>query len=164
MPDVFSKAKRSEVMARIRSTGNRDTEQKLAGLMRAAGITGWRRQVKLRVETWRGEKSRSGERKGATVSAGKAFQVRPDFVFRRERVAVFVDGCFWHGCPRHATRPRQNRPFWDAKLNRNKERDRAVTRGLSRAGWTVLRVWECALAKKRQPTTLRRIERALGDR
>ena len=161
MPDVFSKAKRSEVMSRIRSTGNKDTEQKLAGLMRAAGITGWRRQVKLRVKTWRSEKSRSKQGDSAKVYAGKALQVRPDFVFRAERVAVFVDGCFWHGCPRHATRPIQNRAFWDAKLARNKARDRAVTRGLKKAGWTVLRIWECALAVKRSPATLRRIEQAL---
>jgi len=114
------------------------------------------------VETWRGEKSRSGERKGARVSAGKALQVRPDFLFRAERVAVFVDGCFWHGCPRHATRPRQNRSFWDAKLARNKARDREVTRGLKRAGWTVLRIWECALSAKRASATLGRMERALN--
>jgi DNA mismatch endonuclease, patch repair protein len=161
MSDVFTQAKRSEVMSRIRSTGNKDTEQKLAGLMRAAGITGWRRQVKLRVKTWRGEKSRGGQEEGAKVNAGKALQVRPDFVFRAQRVAVFVDGCFWHGCPRHATRPRQNRAFWDAKLARNKARDRAVTRGLKRAGWTVLRIWECALVKSRQAATLRRIERVI---
>lgn len=87
--------------------------------------------------------------------------VRPDFVFRRERVAVFVDGCFWHGCPRHATRPKQNRTFWDAKLAGNKARDRAVSRGLKNAGWTVLRIWECGLSKRRAESTLRRIERAV---
>lgn len=151
MPDVFSKAKRSEVMSRIRSTGNKDTEQKLAGLMRAAGITGWRRQARIKYEVGMMKDERGTEKKA----------VRPDFVFRTERVAVFVDGCFWHGCPRHATRPQQNRKFWDAKLARNKARDRAVTRGLKKAGWTVLRIWECALTKKRQVATLRRMERAL---
>lgn len=180
MADVFSKAKRSEVMSRIRSTGNKDTEQKLASLMRAAGITGWRRQMKVRVEKWSCETSRRGgkhiwlrversrdakERRAAVAQHATLIaelSVRPDFVFRAERVAVFVDGCFWHGCPRHATRPVQNRPFWDAKLVRNKARDRAVTRGLTKAGWTVLRIWECALAKRRQAVTLRRIERALA--
>ena len=159
MPDVFSKAKRSEVMSRIRSTGNKDTEQKLAGLMRAAGITGWRRQTALKYESRR----RKDERAKGKVKAEKK-TVRPDFVFRTERVAVFVDGCFWHGCPRHGTRPRQNRKFWDAKLARNKARDREVTRRLKQAGWTVLRIWECALANRRQAIALRRIERALGSR
>lgn len=157
MPDVFSKAKRSEVMSRIRSTGNKDTEQKLAALMRAAEITGWRRQAALKYEVGK----MKDERGTGKVKADRK-TVRPDFVFRAERVAVFVDGCFWHGCPRHATRPRQNRAFWDAKLARNEARDRVVTRGLRKAGWQVLRIWECALAKNRQAVTLRRIERALG--
>ena len=157
MPDVFSKARRSEVMSRIRSTGNKDTEMKLAGLMRAAGITGWRRQAALKYES-----RRMKDERGTGKVKAERKSVRPDFVFRARRVAVFVDGCFWHGCPRHATRPQQNRAFWDAKLARNKARDREVTRGLKRAGWTVLRVWECALSVKRAPGTLRRIERALG--
>jgi len=157
MSDVFSKAKRSEVMSRIRSTGNKDTEQKLAALMRAAGITGWRRQAALKYEVGK----MKDERGTGKVKADRK-TVRPDFVFRAERVAVFVDGCFWHGCPRHATRPKQNRAFWDAKLARNVARDRVVTRGLRKAGWQVLRIWECALAKKRVAVTLRRIARALG--
>lgn len=157
MPDVFSKAKRSEVMSRIRSAGNKDTEQKLAGLMREAGITGWRRQAALKYEVGK----MKDERGTGKMKAGRK-SVRPDFVFRMERVAVFVDGCFWHGCPRHATRPKQNRAFWDAKLAGNQARDRAVTRGLRQAGWTVLRIWECALAKRRQAATLARIGRALG--
>ena len=91
-----------------------------------------------------------------------SLRVRPDFVFRSERVAVFVDGCFWHGCPRHATRPVGNRKFWDAKLARNKARDREVSRALRRAGWTVLRIWECALTKKRQAATMARLVRVMG--
>src|SRR5438045_1371544 len=104
MPDVFTKAKRSAVMAAIRGSGNKDTELRMIALFRAHGIMGWRRNAPL---------------------FGK-----PDFVFHHERVAVFVDGCFWHGCPRHATKPANNRAFWKTKLARNAERDREVTRTL----------------------------------
>ena len=95
-------------MSLIRSRGNRATELRLIALMRAHGITGWRRN---------------------TPVFGK-----PDFVFRRERVAVFVDGCFWHGCPRHATKPATRAAWWAAKLARNAQRDRAVTRALRASG------------------------------
>jgi DNA mismatch endonuclease, patch repair protein len=65
-----------------------------------------------------------------------------DVVFPRSRVAVFVDGCFWHGCPQHGTRPKTNSHYWDAKLARNGERDRRNDVLLRDAGWTVVRVWE----------------------
>lgn len=136
MPDIFTKAKRSAVMALIRSRGNAATELRMIALLRAHGLTGWRR--------------------------GQRVFGRPDFVFRRERVAVFVDGCFWHGCPRHATQPRTRAAYWAAKFARNKARDRKVVRTLRRAGWTVLRVWECALARRRWPRTAGRVVRALG--
>ena len=122
MTDIFTKKKRSEVMARMRSSGNRDTEVALARWFRREGITGWRRRQRV---------------------FGK-----PDFVFWRERVAVFVDGCFWHGCPRHGTLPKQNGAFWSAKLARNRARDRLVTRTLRRGGWQVLRIWEHELKPK----------------
>ena len=121
MADVFTKSKRSEVMSRIRGRGNKDTELALAKILRANRITGWRRNQKL---------------------FGK-----PDFVFKRARLALFVDGCFWHGCPKHATKPKNNRAFWQRKLSANKQRDALVTRMLRRAGWRVLRVWEHELAK-----------------
>jgi DNA mismatch endonuclease (patch repair protein) len=73
---------------------------------------------------------------------------RPDFVFPADRLAVFVDGCFWHGCPKHYTRPANNRAFWERKLRANRARDRQVNRELKRLGWRVLRVWEHDL---RQP-------------
>jgi DNA mismatch endonuclease (patch repair protein) len=117
--DVFTKKKRSQVMAAIRSAGNRATELRLAAILRTHGITGWRRHRDL---------------------PGK-----PDFVFRRERLAVFVDGCFWHGCPRHLRMPRDNRLYWKRKIARNIQRDRETTRRLKEAGWHVLRVWEHAL-------------------
>jgi DNA mismatch endonuclease (patch repair protein) len=68
--------------------------------------------------------------------------IRPDIVFTRARVAVFVDGCFWHGCDEHGTRPRSNSGYWAAKIEINQTRDREQTLALERDGWTVLRVWE----------------------
>jgi DNA mismatch endonuclease (patch repair protein) len=67
---------------------------------------------------------------------------RADIVFTRARIAVFVDGCFWHGCPQHATQPASNAPWWSAKLARNVERDRETDDHLRESGWTVLRFWE----------------------
>jgi DNA mismatch endonuclease (patch repair protein) len=67
---------------------------------------------------------------------------RPDFVFLRERVGVFVDGCFWHGCPAHGVKPKTNKEFWRRKLSGNIRRDRKVGRQLRAQGWKVVRVWE----------------------
>ena len=144
MADVFSKAKRSGVMARIRSRGNAATELALARLLRANKISGWRRHWALQFQV-----------------SGFKFQVRPDFVFRQVRLALFVDGCFWHGCPKHGTQPRGNAAFWKKKFATNRARDRRVNRTLRSAHWRVLRIWECAL-KKHPLTCLRRIEQALA--
>lgn len=89
MTDIWSKQKRSEVMSLIRSHGNKATELRLIKIFREFHITGWRRNQPL---------------------FGK-----PDFTFRRERVVVFVDGCFWHGCPKCYKRPGSNQEFWDTK-------------------------------------------------
>ena len=67
---------------------------------------------------------------------------RADIVFTRRKVAVFVDGCFWHSCPEHATQPRANAEWWSEKLKRNRERDDETNRALGEAGWTVIRIWE----------------------
>lgn len=67
---------------------------------------------------------------------------RADLVFTRAKIAVFVDGCFWHGCPEHATHPVANAAWWSEKLARNVERDRQTDEHLRGAGWTVLRIWE----------------------
>jgi DNA mismatch endonuclease (patch repair protein) len=67
---------------------------------------------------------------------------RADLLFRGPRVAVFVDGCFWHGCPQHMTWPAANADWWRAKIERNKARDRDTDRRLKDAGWLVVRVWE----------------------
>ena len=116
MADVFTKRKRSEVMSRIRGSGNMETEIALVKLFRKHGVTGWRRNQPV---------------------FGK-----PDFIFPNARVAVFVDGCFWHACPKHATMPANNRTFWKRKLTGNKSRDRVVNRKLRREGWRVVRIWE----------------------
>ena len=98
---------------------------------------------------------------GNSESGKRKFKVRPDFVFRQARLAVFVDGCFWHGCPKHATKPKNNRAFWHRKLAANKDRDRLVIQTLRRAGWRVLRIWEHDLAHKNETRLLNRISRAL---
>lgn len=68
--------------------------------------------------------------------------VRADVVFPGAKVAVFVDGCFWHQCPEHKTTPKRNSEFWTPKLRRNVERDQRVNRALTEGGWTVIRSWE----------------------
>ena len=137
MADVYSQAERSKLMAKVRSKGNKDTELRLVAIFKAHGITGWRRHRPV---------------------FGK-----PDFVFPAERIAVFVDGCFWHGCPSHYRAPAQNGDFWVRKLNNNRNRDKLVTRTLRARGWTVLRVWEHAL-KGNGNAVARRVERALAAR
>jgi|ERR1019366_2698987 DNA mismatch endonuclease (patch repair protein) len=116
MPDVFTRAKRSEVMSRIKSRGNRETELLFASLLRKNGITGWRRHLPI-----------TG---------------RPDFTFKRNKVAVFIDGCFWHCCPKCGNMPVNNAVFWKKKLGGNKRRDRQVNRFLRADGWRVVRIWE----------------------
>lgn len=126
---------RSANMRAIRSTGNASTELLMAAVLRSAKISGWRRHY-------------------ARV-AGK-----PDFYWPRERVALFVDGCFWHGCPSCYRAPVINRGYWREKILRNRKRDRQVSRTLRAAGVLVIRVWECRL---RSPTTRSRICRVLAE-
>ena len=135
MSDVFTKKKRSQVMAAVRSRGNKETELKLVAILRSAHVTGWRRHEPLRG--------------------------RPDFTFRRARVLIFVDGCFWHGCPLHCRMPEDNREYWQRKISRNCSRDRATTKALKRSGWRVLRFWSHAL---RYPeAVLRRVTSELSS-
>jgi DNA mismatch endonuclease, patch repair protein len=82
------------------------------------------------------------------VKAWLTCSPKRSFVFPKQRVAVFVDGCFWHGCPRHATQPKNNRAFWRKKLAGNKARDELVNRALLRAGWRVVRIWDHELQKR----------------
>jgi DNA mismatch endonuclease (patch repair protein) len=89
------------------------------------------------------------------------FQVRPDFVFPRLKLAVFVDGCFWHGWPQHATQPKANAGFWRKKLAGNRTRDRLVNRTLRVEGWRVLRIWEHELTKQNERRLRARLRRVL---
>jgi DNA mismatch endonuclease, patch repair protein len=125
MADTFSKRKRSQIMAAVKSNGNKATELKLISIFRANKILGWRRNRKI--------------------------EGKPDFVFQKERVALFVDGCFWHGCPIHCRRPISNRSYWLQKITRNQKRDVAIQKKLREMGWHVLRIWEHEL---RFPDTL----------
>lgn len=141
MPDIFTTAKRSDVMSRIRGRGNRNTELRLIDLFREYEIKGWRRHQPV--------------------------FGRPDFIFRKERVAVFVDGCFWHGCPKpkHAPVPKTRTEWWRIKLDKNKARDKLVSQTLHTQRWHVLRIWECDLeTREHWPLVAQRIKRGLRAR
>lgn len=122
MADVFSKSKRSQIMKSVRSSGNKSTELKLIEYFNSHHITGWRRHYNV---------------KG-----------HPDFVFLEKHIAIFVDGCFWHGHDCRNTRPAENAEYWAAKRNRNIEHDKEITALFEARGWTVIRIWECELKKK----------------
>ena len=83
-------------------------------------------------------------------------------MFRKERVVIFVDGCFWHGCPKHSNMPANNREFWERKFAANKMRDRLVTRALRQRGWRVLRIWEHELTRKKQARCVGQIRVSLA--
>ena len=112
---------RRENMQAIRAKGNKSTELKMVKLFRENNITGWRRHLPL---------------------PGK-----PDFTFRNEKLTLFVDGCFWHRCPKCFRNPKTNAEFWKNKIENNVKRDRKVTNELKQAGWSVIRLWECQLKK-----------------
>ena len=127
--DRMSPDERSALMARIPGRGNRTTELAMVGLFRGAGITGWRRHVRFR---W-------------VAPDGRVRWIRPDFVFPARRLAVFVDGCFWHGCPWHSTKPKGNARFWSSKIEGNRRRDAESRAAMRKKGWKVVRVWEHSL-------------------
>ncbi|PKW14110.1 T/G mismatch-specific endonuclease [Saccharopolyspora spinosa] len=81
-------------------------------------------------------------RKDHRLDLPTGVRVRPDIVFTRRKVAVFVDGCFWHVCPEHGRQPTRNEWYWSPKLRRNVERDRRADQALANAGWQVVRIWE----------------------
>jgi DNA mismatch endonuclease (patch repair protein) len=110
-------------MSRIRGRGNRSTEHAMAVLLRTQRITGWRRHP------------------------AKVFG-RPDFYFPKPRIALFLDGCFWHACRRCFRMPAHNRSFWEEKIRRNRLRDRLVARTLRVDGIRVLRLWEHDLERR----------------
>lgn len=83
----------------------------------------------------------------------------PDFVFLSQKVAVFVDGCFWHGHDCRNTKPSDNKEYWNQKREKNKKHDIEVTEMFERRGWKVLRIWECELKKKNESDLLKRFQK-----
>jgi DNA mismatch endonuclease, patch repair protein len=134
---TFGGLTRSQLMSRVRSRGNKTTELMAKRLFRINGIKGWRRHAKL---------------------IGN-----PDFIWPSSKVAVFIDGCFWHGhgCGRNLS-PKTNAELWQKKIIGNKQRDRRNNRALKMIGWKVVRMWECSLAND-QARCIERLERALRD-
>lgn len=132
---TFGSLNRSQLMSRVRSTGNQTTELRTVSLLRLHHLNGWRRHEKL---------------------PGK-----PDFVWRTERVALFVDGCFWHGhdCGKKLV-SKTNTWFWAQRIATNRARDRRMTRLLRRLGWRVVRIWECEL-RRRPDRCIQRLATAL---
>jgi DNA mismatch endonuclease (patch repair protein) len=128
--DTVPKEIRSKIMAAVRSEGNRTTEVVLGKLLWTAGLWGYRKHWPV---------------------TGK-----PDFAWPGRKVAVFVDGCFWHGCAKCRSLPTSNVEFWRNKIETNQKRDRRITRLLRRQGWKVVRIWECCV---KRPSALRRIAR-----
>lgn len=137
--DPLTTQERSARMSKVRATKNRSTEMRVASCLIRNGFRGWKRHV-------------------ADVPG------RPDFCFIAERVVVFVDGCFWHGCP-HCQRnmPHSRREFWKAKIESNRRRDRKIKRLLRVQGYAVMRIWEHALCDERWLTRLRLMLQSAGE-
>lgn len=127
-------------MAAIRGRDNRSTELAVRGMLRKLGITGWRANL-------------------ASIPG------KPDFAFPKIKLAVFVDGCFWHGCAKCSRNlvPATNPDFWQLKIEKNKTRDRKISRELRQKGWHVIRVWEHDL-KKHSQGFLNRIKRTVDSK
>jgi len=123
MADTVSKRVRSKIMTAVKSFGNKSTEGLLVQYFRAHKTTGWRRNSSV---------------------FGK-----PDFVFPDKKIAIFADGCFWHGHKCRNVSPKTNRAFWRTKVIRNRARDKRVNLKLRKLGWHVYRIWECAISKNR---------------
>ena len=122
MADVYDKKTPSAVMRKVRSKGNKSTELKLIAFFKDNNITGWKRNYKV---------------KG-----------HPDFVFLDKKIAIFVDGCFWHGHDCRNTRPKENSEYCAKKRAQNMRHDREITSIFENRGWTVIRIWECELKEK----------------
>lgn len=131
MTDTLTAAERSVLMAKVRGTGNRSTEGLVEAVLVAEKIRGWK--------------------KHPDHVPGK-----PDFYFPRYRLAVFVDGCFWHACPRCGRIPKSNTQFWTTKIEQNRCRDNRVRRQLRKLGYHAMRIWEHEVAGDRWLPRLRR--------
>ncbi len=131
MADVFDSKKRSDIMSKVRSNNNKSTELALIKFFKENKITGWKRNYPV---------------KG-----------HPDFVFLDKKIAVFVDGCFWHGHDCRNTRPSDNAEYWQRKRERNIKHDKEVTAMFENRGWTVIRIWECELKKDKRQMLFKKI-------
>ena len=136
MTDSLTKFQRSRLMSRIH---DRDTRPELEIRRRlfASGMRGYRLRPRL---------------------PGK-----PDIVYSRAKLAIFIDGCFWHGCPKCYTRPATRRRYWDNKLAENISRDKAIDNSLRRMGWKTLHFWEHEV-EKGPDSIVKRVKRTLGVR
>lgn len=114
MTDIFEKNKRSEIMSAVHSNKNKSTEIRLIKIFKQNNIVGWRRKYNV---------------KG-----------HPDFVFLDKKIAVFVDGCFWHGHDCRNTRPADNATYWQKKREHNMLHDKEITDLFQSRGWTVIRI------------------------
>lgn len=131
MSDIFTSEKRSSIMSKVHSKGNKSTELKLIRYFKENGIHGWKRGYKV---------------KG-----------HPDFVFLDKKIAIFVDGCFWHGHDCRNTRPSDNAEYWQKKRERNMAHDKEITALFENRGWTVIRIWECELKKKNSGEKIKQV-------
>ena len=131
MADVLDSKKRSDIMSKVRSNNNKSTELALIKFFKENKITGWKRNYPV---------------KG-----------HPDFVFLDKKIAVFVDGCFWHGHDCRNTRPSDNAEYWQRKRERNNKHDKEVTAMFENRGWIVIRIWECELKKKNRDVLFDRL-------
>lgn len=135
MTDTFSKDERSEIMRAVKSKGNKSTELKLIQIFKKHKITGWRRNYSL---------------------FGK-----PDFVFPKIRIVVFVDGCFWHGHNCRNVKPSDNYDYWTKKISKNIFRDKSVDEKLKSKNWKVIRFWECELKREKYLSKLSHLIEAI---
>jgi DNA mismatch endonuclease (patch repair protein) len=126
MTDCYNRDTRSRVMSRIRSSGNRSTEKRFRALLVSSGLSGWKLHP-------------------------RAIEGKPDFYFVEPRVAVFIDGCFWHGCPKCYIAPISNSAYWSSKILRNRSRRMMITKKLESQGIKVVQLWEHDL--RRNPRT-----------
>lgn len=122
-------------MSKIRAKGNYTTEIKMVELLRKNKIKGWRRHQKV--------------------------FGNPDFIFKENKVAVFIDGCFWHGCPKCYVSPQSNKDYWSNKISNNRIRDRRITKELMRQGWRVIRIWEHSM--QRSYLIIRKLKTILSE-
>lgn len=123
MVDTFSKTERSRIMSRVKSKNNKSTELGFISIIKEKNIIGWRRNYPL---------------------IGK-----PDFVFPKQRIAIFIDGCFWHKCPKHCRMPSSNKEYWNQKIDKNRVWDIKTTKLLKEKGWFVIRIWEHEIKQRK---------------